>query len=267
MPLHIEGDANALTDIPSQSFGSVTSWHLQTNNNLQKFVNSTFPLPELNSWTIFQLHPDVAMKGLADAAFYAKPLAVTTKNRQRTWTDWERYVAPLGLDPYLQDMPFPWRVRALTEFTARACKGTFGKGCQVQACTVSGYVSSVGQTIALAIGTNPVKTKNGDKYLMKLQQMLDGWRHEDPPTQKELPVESDVPEYLVNKAGHKAATALDLAIADLMTVAFYYLLCIGEYTVKRNRNKTKRMVQFKMEDITFFKKDNNGHLQCLPHNA
>jgi hypothetical protein len=102
---------------------------------------------------------------------------------------------------------------------------------------------------------------------MRLQQTLDGWRHEDPPTQKKLPVESDVPEYLVNKTGHKAATALDQAIADLMTTAFYYLLHVGEYTVKRNRNKTKRTVEFKMEDITFFKKENNGHLRCLLQNA
>ncbi len=98
-------------------------------------------------------------------------------------------------------------------------------------------------------------------------QTLDGWRHEDPPTQKKLPIESDVPEYLLNESGHKAATALDQAIADLTTIAFHYLLHIGEYTVKRNRNKTKRTVQFKMEDITFFEKYNNGHLRCLPQNA
>jgi hypothetical protein len=164
-------------------------------------------------------------------------------------------------------MPFPWRVRALTGFAERAQKGTFGKGRQVQACTVSGYVSSVGQTIALAIGANPVKTKNGDKYLMRLQQTLDGWRHAHPPTEKKLPVESDVPEYLVNKAGHKAPTALGQAIDDLTTIVFYYLLRVGEYTVKRNRNETKHMVQFKMEDVTFKKKDNNERLRCLPQNA
>ncbi len=62
LPLHIKGDANALTNIPSQSFGSIPSWHFQTNNDLQKKINSTFPLPEQNSWTVFQLHPDVAMK-------------------------------------------------------------------------------------------------------------------------------------------------------------------------------------------------------------
>jgi hypothetical protein len=36
MPLCIEGKANALTDIPSRSFGSIPSWHFQTNNDLQK---------------------------------------------------------------------------------------------------------------------------------------------------------------------------------------------------------------------------------------
>jgi hypothetical protein len=80
---------------------------------------------------------------------------------------------------------------------------------------------------------------------MRIQQTLDGWRHADPPTQKKLPIELDVPEYLINEVGHKAATVFDQAITDLTTIAFYYLLCIGEYTVKKNRNKTKRTVQFK----------------------
>ena len=75
--------------------------------------------------------------------------------------------------------------------------------------------------------------------------MLDGWRHADPPTQKKLPVESDVPKYLVNKAGHKAATALDQAIADLTTIAFYYLLCVGGIYIqkKQKRNKAYGAIQ------------------------
>ncbi len=79
---------------------------------------------------------------------------------------------------------------------------------------------------------------------MKLQQMLDGWRHADPPTQKKLSVESDVPEYLVNEAGHKAATVIDQAIADLTTIAFYYLLCIGDYCQKKQKqNKAYDAIQ------------------------
>jgi hypothetical protein len=56
----------------------------------------------------------------------------------------------------------------------------------------------------------------------------------------------------------------DSAIADLTTIAFYYSLHVGDYTVKRNINETRHMVQFKMEDIIFFKKDNKGRLRCEP---
>ena len=97
--------------------------------------------------------------------------------------------------------------------------------------------------------------------------MLDGWAKEDPPTQKQLPVEADVPEYLALLATLPLATPLDKAIGDLALIAFYYLLRIGEYTSKGRRNESKQTVQFKFEDITFFKKNRNGDLQCLPRTS
>ena len=97
--------------------------------------------------------------------------------------------------------------------------------------------------------------------------MLNGWAKADPPTQKQLPVEADVPEYMTSLGRLKTATKLDKAIGDLAIIAFYYLLRIGKYTSKRSRNETKRTVQFKFEDITFFKKTNKGKLRCLPRNA
>jgi hypothetical protein len=45
--------------------------------------------------------------------------------------------------------------------------------------------------------------------------MLDGWAKEDPPTQKQLPVEADVPEYLASIATLPLATPLDQAIGEL----------------------------------------------------
>jgi hypothetical protein len=119
----------------------------------------------------------------------------------------------------------------------------------------------------LACGTNLVKTLGSNKFLTHLQQTLDGWHHKDPPTSKKLPVESDIPEFLVNESEHCLATALNRAVADLTTIAFYYLLQIGEYTVKGTRNETKCTVQFKMEDVTFFKKDKYGCIMCLSRNA
>jgi hypothetical protein len=97
--------------------------------------------------------------------------------------------------------------------------------------------------------------------------MLDGWAKVDPATQKQLPVESDVPEYMASLGRQQAATPLDHAIGDLALVAFYYLLRIGEYTSKGSRNDTKQTVQFKLEDITFFKRNRAGCLRCLPRTA
>ena len=48
---------------------------------------------------------------------------------------------------------------------------------------------------------------------------------------------------------------------------YYYLLRVGEYTVKGSRNSTKQTVQFKYEDVTFFCKNVRGQLRCLPRNA
>jgi len=83
--------------------------------------------------------------------------------------------------------------------------------------------------------------------------MLDGWAKQDPPTMKMLPVEADVPEYMASIGLLPDATELDKAIGDLALITFYYLLRIGEYTCKAQRNETKQTVQFKMEDVTFFK--------------
>jgi hypothetical protein len=101
--------------------------------------------------------------------------------------------------------------------------------------------------------------------------MIDGYTKADPPTQKKLPVEVDVPELLIEMGYGKSGSIQLQADGDLSLIEFYYLLRIGEYTVKRQRDRSKRAtkqtVQFKLEDVTFFKTDKNGILRCLPRNA
>ena len=84
----------------------------------------------------------------------------------------------------------------------------------------------------MAVGHNPTKVIGSDKFLPALQIMIDGFAKEDPPTRKMLPVESDVPELLVEMGYSKSGTAYTRAVGDLSLIAFYYLLRIGEYTVK-----------------------------------
>jgi hypothetical protein len=156
------------------------------------------------------------------------------------------------------------RVRVLTGFAARVRQGYYGRGKRIAAGTVVGALTAVGQEIALACGENPTKVGGSDKLLPRLSQIYDGWRKEDPPTTKQLPVEADVPELLADHGRTATATTLDQAVGDLELIAFYYLLRIGEYTVKGSWNETKQTVQFKYEDVTFFRKNRAGQLRCLP---
>jgi hypothetical protein len=59
----------------------------------------------------------------------------------------------------------------------------------------------------------------------------------------------------------------DKAVGDLALIAFYYLLRIGEYTIKGSRNDSKQTQQFKVADVTFFKRNDKGTLRQLPRHA
>lgn len=53
-PLHIAGKKNEMTDIPSRSFGSEKKWFCRNEDELLNLFNSSFPLPQQNSWTVFR---------------------------------------------------------------------------------------------------------------------------------------------------------------------------------------------------------------------
>jgi hypothetical protein len=171
------------------------------------------------------------------------------------------------VDPYLQDAPFQKRIRLLSGFAARVHTGYYDKGHQVKNCTVSSALTAIGQTVALACDANPIKAVGSECLRPRLPVMLDGYRKVDPPTRKKLSVQANVVELLVDVAYHQGSKPGQQATADLTMIAFYYLLCIGEYTVKGLRNNTKQTVQFKYEDVSFFKKNSWGSLRWLPRNA
>ncbi len=62
IPQHIKGDHNAITDIPSRSFGSEPKWHCKTDDELLTLFNSRFPLPSQNSWRVFRLSNEISTK-------------------------------------------------------------------------------------------------------------------------------------------------------------------------------------------------------------
>lgn len=63
--LHIPGKQNAMTDIPSRSWGSNPKWHCKDDTNLLALFNTTFPLPSQASWTVFHPTNAICMKILS----------------------------------------------------------------------------------------------------------------------------------------------------------------------------------------------------------
>ena len=76
-----------------------------------------------------------------------------------------------------------------------------------------------------------------------------------------------MPELLFELGYGPSGTTLGKAIGDLTLIAFYYLLRVGEYRFKGTRNEFKRTVQFKLEYVTFFHRNDMGQLRCLPQDA
>ena len=84
---------------------------------------------------------------------------------------------------------------------------------------------------------------------------------------KKLPIEVDIPEYLVERAMEDDAGKGRKAIANLTLIAFYFLLRVGEYTCRHKRNNEKQTMQFRTKDVTFFKGVKQGQLWQLNRDA
>ena len=60
-PLHIDGEENSMTDIPSRLFGSNLSWFCKNDTDLLNLLNKNFPLPNKASWEVFSLSNAASM--------------------------------------------------------------------------------------------------------------------------------------------------------------------------------------------------------------
>lgn len=169
-PLHISGIHNAMTDIPSRSFGSEKKWFCKTDEDLRSLFDASFPLPMQDSWNVFQPSPAICTRVIS-----------VLRTKVTTTDEWRRLPKSGNL------------------------LGTIG------------------------------------------QPMSNLW------------------DWTLYYRTHR--TERDRAAADLIIIAFYYLLRVGEYTIKGQRNNTKQTVQFRMQDVTFFRHDHQGALRQLPRNA
>ena len=185
-------------------------------------------------------------------------VAQTTQTRLRYWEAWETYAHTCGIDPMLQETSPVQRDVVVTAFAARVRTGHFGRKKTVKTGSVSDAIAAISKTIELAGLPSPLY-RAPNKFTVPIEQCLEGMRRVDAPPVPQLAVPVELIQNMHSYCTSVQDPALLRAVTDLSTIAFYYLLRVGEYTRPRYVRKGKRWVkatwtvQFRLQDIGFFK--------------
>ena len=116
------------------------------------------------------------------------------------------------------------------------------------------------QTIVLAGYADPRRSYGCKDLDLPFAKLLRSYKLQDPAPKPQLALPVRAIQCAVDFYRDKQTPA-GRAIADLLTIAFFFLLRPGEYTMPTSHTKT-RTVQFRRQDVRFFK---NGTI--LPHSS
>ncbi len=177
----------------------------------------------------------------------------THHERARYWKHWTKFMQQNHLDPHMQTLNDNQQVEWLCTFASRVRARNYGRGHQVRAATVQVALRAIGTAFELDQQRNPTYDRwaTDRRYWARIRQQIEGFRCADPPTQAQLAVPVDVAHW----GAHNARSSSDphtQATGDLMNIAFYYLLRVGEYTWTGTRQR-RRTKQFRVQDVTFRK--------------
>jgi hypothetical protein len=188
-------------------------------------------------------------------------VASNHQERIRNWEFWLEYITPFsGVDEMLTGVPDPLRIELLLGFAHRIRWGHYGDGTKVRAGSVQVALRAIGKTFELDGLPNPTYRSEG-KYWLKLQRQIEAYRRQDPPPQHKLAVPVSVVNHLVEIGTASKSDKLQ-ASCDMATIAFYFLLRVGEYTGHRRKEK-RRTKQFRACDIIFY----DGSDTIIPNTA
>ena len=156
-------------------------------------------------------------------------MAANHKERERYWQHWSDFIAPFHhMDPKLTNIPTTQCIELITAFAEHVRHGSCSCGQQVRAGTIQVAVCAIGKTFEMDRHPNPLYHAEG-RYWLPLKHQIEGYQHQDPPSQCKLAVPISLIEYLVQLGASSNSPKLQ-ATCDACTIAFYYLLRIGKYT-------------------------------------
>jgi hypothetical protein len=177
---------------------------------------------------------------------------VDDKERIKNWDDWARYAGGANADPYLKTVGKPDRTNLLLAFAARVRTGLFGKGQQVGHQSVEKALRHVAQTLQLAGYDDPRRTYGSKELDLPFRHLLKSYKDDDPAPQPQFAL----PIATVQTAASRYEphhSPRHQAISDLICMAFFFLLRVGEYTMP-SAGTTTRTVQFRIQDVRLWRR-------------
>jgi len=160
------------------------------------------------------------------------------------WDKWIEFTSELGLDPFLQ--AFQDKVPFLQVFAQRVHTGELAaNGSPIKSRSVEDYIRGVAQTF-LHVGAGDPRHNSSNTIDFRLQRTLKAWKTSDPAPLRVKPIPiSVIRRIAVLSQTTNAHLPLFSATADMIIIAFFFLLRPGEYTDNNNH-------PFRLQDVQLF---------------
>lgn len=184
--------------------------------------------------------------------------------RATSWRNWAAWCAHFNFPKFLGGTPREDHSSVLMAFAAKVRAGTFGKGQRVGGQSVATTLRHVAQTFVLAGYGDPRRSIHSPELGLAFTRLYHSYKNEDPAPKPQLALPISVIEDILKNEG-ASPSPTDQALADLVILAFFFLLRVGEYTPPGNR-KT-RTTQIRRKDMQFWKKRPNGLIDRISPQA
>ena len=195
------------------------------------------------------MDPDEAVRfrrdyGLAQADVAAGVVSSRAAAADAHWARWCTFCTELGLDPTLQEFEDP--IPFIQVFMYRYRSGTIApSGRSVRARTVEDAVRAVGQTFT-SVGSPDPRFNSYGKIDFRLQRQLSCYKKQDPPPNRVKPIPVPILQQVLAVA-LMGVSAFNIAVADMIAIAFFFLLRPGKCA-----GSSTESAPFRLADVQLF---------------
>jgi hypothetical protein len=161
------------------------------------------------------------------------------------WSRWDAFCLEHNIDPYLRNWADP--VPIIQVFGERYRDGRLAPlKNAVKARTVEDALRAIGQAHARLGAPDPRKDSHGG-IDFRIQRQISSYKKVDRPPRRVKPIPIIIILYILAQAYDDRRSESDLAVADMIVIAFFFLLRPGEYTGTTNDD-----APFRLEDVHLY---------------